>query len=134
MTNSFAAGEFTEKALLDEGGILPVQFYQARAGAGEGEAIRRLMTAILVDGVHCYQAGARLGWKGQEGSEARLWIFGDYAEFPFSFGNVCAELGISPERLRERLPLDEERIACGGRPRLVRRPAVFRGGRYAGVE
>jgi hypothetical protein len=127
MTNPFAVVEFTETTFSDEGGILPVQFYQARHGAGEGEAIRRLMTAILVDAVHCYQAGARLGWTDQEGSGARLWIFGEYSEFPFSFSNICAELGISPDGLRERLLLDDERI--GRRPRLVRRPARLNGWR-----
>jgi hypothetical protein len=106
-----------------------VQFHQARRGAGEGEAIWRLMTAILVDAVHCYQAGPRPGCKDQEALEARSWIFADYPEFPFSFGNICAELGISPDRLRERLLLDEERIASGSRPRLVRRPARVRASR-----
>ena len=59
MTNPFATVDFTETTLSDEGGILPLPFYQARHGASEGEAMRRLMTAILVDAVHCYQAGVR---------------------------------------------------------------------------
>ena len=124
MTNSFADTESTETARFDEGGILPVQFYQAPHDSGEGKAIRRLMIAILVDAIHCYQAGARRGWKDREASAARLWMFGNYPEFPFSFANVCAALGPSPDRLRERLLLDHEQTASGGRPRLVRRPAI----------
>jgi hypothetical protein len=122
MTNLLAA-ELAEAALFDEGGILPVQFDQ-RGDGGKGAAIRRLMTAILVDAVHCYEAGARCGWKDAEASEARFWIFGQYPDFPFSFGNVCSELGISRDRIKERLLLDQKRIVAGGRPRFVRRPAV----------
>lgn len=123
MTNLFAGAELAEAALFDDGGILPVQFYQ-RCDGGKGEALRRLMTAILVDAVHCYEVGARRGWKDAEASEARFWIFGQYPDFPFSFSNVCAELGVSRDRIEERLLLDEERIVAGGLPRFVRRPAV----------
>ena len=69
MTNLFAGAELAEAALFDENGILPVQFYQ-RGNGGNGEAIRRLMTAILVDAVHCYEAGARCDWKETEASES----------------------------------------------------------------
>lgn len=123
MTNLFAGAESADVALFDEGGILPVQFYQ-RGRRGKGEPIRRLMTAILVDAVQCYEAGARCRWKNAEASEARFWIFGQYPDFPFSFSNICRELGISPTRIKERLLLDQERIDAGGQPRLVRRPAV----------
>jgi hypothetical protein len=123
MTNLFAGAELAEAALFDESGILPVQFYRCGDG-GKGAAIRRLMTAILVDAVHCYEAGARCGWKDAEASEARFWIFGQYPDFPFSFSNVCGELGVSRDRIKERLLLDEERIVAGGRPRFVRPPAI----------
>jgi hypothetical protein len=123
MTNLFVGAELAEAALFDENGILPVQFYQ-RGDSGEGAAIRRLMTAILVEAVHCYEAGARYGWKDAEASGARFWIFGQYPDFPFSFRNVCGELGISRDRIKKRLLLDEERIVAGGRPRFCRRPAI----------
>jgi hypothetical protein len=124
MMNSFAAAESTDTTLSDESGILPVQFYQGRRDAGEDGPTRRLMTAILVDAIHCYQAGAGRGWRDQDAAEARLWMFGVYPEFPFSFANVCAELGISPGRIRERLLLDDERIAAGVRPPFLRRSAI----------
>ena len=123
MMNVFAGAELAEAALFDEGGILPSQFHQ-RGDDGKGEAMQRLMTAILIDAIHCYATGARCGWKDAEASEARFWIFGQYPDFPFSFSNVCSELGISSDRFKERLRLDEERIVAGGRPRFVRRPAV----------
>lgn len=126
MTNSFTGVDSTETILFEDSGILPVQFYQARGGAGTGNALHRLMTAILVDAVHCYQAGAGGGRKDREASEARMWMFGYYPEFPFSFSSVCAEIGISPDRIRERLLLDDERIAADGRPRFLRRPAIRR--------
>lgn len=124
MINSYVAAGVTDTASFDQGGILPVQFYRGRHDEGKDAPTLRLMTAILVDAVHCYQAGARHGWKDQDTAEARLWMFGDHHESPFSFANVCAELGISPDRIRERLLLDDERIAADGRPRFVRRPAI----------
>lgn len=105
--NTFGAGEFKEPDLFDESGILPVQFYQAGAIGTKNAPIRRLTTAILVDAIHCYQAGSRSAWKHQNAAEARSWMFGYYTEFPFSFPNACTELGISPDRIRERLFLDD---------------------------
>src|SRR5215470_4747533 len=84
------------------------------------------MTAILVEAVRCYDAGPRCGWKDAEASEARFWIFGQYPDFPFSFSNVCRELDISRDRIKERLLLDEERIVAGGRSGFLRRPAIWR--------
>jgi hypothetical protein len=81
MMNSFAAAESTDTTLSDESGILPVEFYQGRRDAGEDGPTRRLMTAILVDAIHCYQAGAGRGWRDQDAAEARSWMFGIYPEF-----------------------------------------------------
>jgi hypothetical protein len=63
MTILFIRAELAEAALFDENGILPVQFFQRGDGGKEDAAIRRLMTAILVDAVHCYEVAARCGWK-----------------------------------------------------------------------
>jgi len=42
-----------------DAGIVPAQFSPARREAGEMECIGRLMTAILVDALQCYQTGRR---------------------------------------------------------------------------
>jgi hypothetical protein len=55
------------------------------------------MTAILVDAVQCYRTGKRQIMKGTGALEANIWIFGSYAEFAFSFTNLCTELGLSPD-------------------------------------
>ena len=92
-----------DRALLEDSGIVPAQFYPHRRGAAETDPIKRLMTAMLVDAVQCFQAAERQTAKTKEMSEARTWIFGQYADFPFSFVNVCAELGVSPNRIRRQL-------------------------------
>ena len=92
-----------DSALFQDSGIVPAQFYPHRRGAAETEPLRRLMIAMLVDAVRCFQAGERQRVKRKEVWDAGTWIFGRYADFPFSFVNVCAELGVSPRRIRQQL-------------------------------
>ena len=86
-----------ERGLFHDIGIVPAQFYPGRRDAAQTEPMRKLMTAILVDAVQCYRVGQRQTVKGTEALEACTWIFGNYAELPFSFTNVCTELGLSPD-------------------------------------
>ena len=120
-----ANGPGLDSALFQDFGIVPAQFYPHRRGAAETEPIRRLMTAMLVDAVQCFQAGELQMVKRKEVWEARIWIFGRYADLPFSFVNVCAELGVSPHRIRRQL------LHAGARPRRVR-PAIRRRGPLSG--
>jgi len=62
--------------------------------------------------------------KGTEALEASVWIFGSYAEFPFSFTNVCTELGLSPDHIRKQLRDSDTQASEGGRPKTIRRPAI----------
>jgi len=105
--NLLARLEFTNTAieggLFHDIGIVPAQFYPGRRDAAQTEPIRKLMTAILVDAVQCYRTGQRQIVKGIEALEANIWIFGSYGEFPFSFTNVCTELGLSPDHIRKQL-------------------------------
>lgn len=100
MDNLLARLEFTntaiEAGLFHDTGILPAQFYPGHRDVAPTEPIKKLMTAILVDAVRCYRAGQRQTVKGTEALEASVWIFGSYIEVPFSFANVCTELGLSP--------------------------------------
>ena len=113
-----------DSALFHDMGIVPAQFYPVRRDAGEMEPIRKLMTAILVDALQCYRPDQRQTVKGVEALEACAWIFGSYAEFPFSFTNVCAELGVSPDRIRQQLRESDKQALVGGRPKMLRRPPI----------
>ena len=113
-----------EGGLFHDIGIVPGQFYPDRRNAAQTEPIRKLMTAILVDAVQCYRTGQREIVKGTEALEASLWIFGSYTEFPFSFTNVCTELGVSPDHIRKQLRDSDTQASEGGRPKMIRRPAI----------
>ena len=113
-----------ERGLFHDIGIVPAQFYPGRRDAAQTEPIRKLMTAILVDAVQCYRAGRRQTVKGTEALEAGVWIFGSYAEFPFSFTNICTELGLSPDHIRKQLRDSDKEASEGGRPKMIRRPAI----------
>jgi hypothetical protein len=128
MDNLLARLEFTnpaiEAGLFHDTGILPAQFYPGHRDVASTEPIKKLMTAILVDAVQCYRAGQRQTVKGTEALEASVWIFGSYTEFPFSFTNVCTELGLSPGHIRLQLRDRDKQASAGGRPRMLRRPSI----------
>ena len=128
MDNLLARLEFTntaiEAGLFHDTGILPAQFYPRRHDLAATEPIKKLMTAILLDAVQCYLAGQRQAVKGTEALEASVWIFGSDTEFPFSFTNVCTELGLSPDRIRRQLREGNKQASAGGRPRMIRHPST----------
>jgi hypothetical protein len=107
--------------------VLPVQFYGARRGAATIEPLRRLMVAMLVDGVRCFQTKfeARQPATRQEFAEVRSWIFSDEDNGAFSFKAVCDALEIDPKVLRRGLVRWEEKRLSGEKPRvMIRRSAV----------
>ena len=94
----------THDSLLS-GAILPVQFHSERRGSSEDEAVKRLMFAILMDAVRCFQTNlnARAMAKRRMFWEAKYWIFEEKGNGPFSFENVCGALEIGPGQLRRWL-------------------------------
>jgi len=46
--------------------------------------------------------------------EAILWVENEDENWPFSFLNVCARLGLDPEAVRDRLIGDDETLTTGG--------------------
>src|ERR1700746_2222685 len=92
------SGEFSEPQA-----ILPLQFYGARRGSSEVEPLRRLMVAMLVDTVRCFQTKFEKRQPGvrQEFAEVRSWIFSDEDDGPFSFRTVCDALEINAEAVRK---------------------------------
>lgn len=106
---------------LGNDALLPSQFYADQRNRSP-EA--RLMLAVLEDGLRVYQLyyesrsakGTRLF------QEAHMWIFGGYPDYPFSFNNVCAGLGIDPDWLRRGIAGWDRQSRLRHAPRVAERP------------
>ena len=109
--------------------VLPVQFYGARSGVSSAEPLRRLMVAVLVDAVRCFQTKSRARNRVELGefTEVQSWFFSREESGVFAFKSICDLLEIDPDRLRKWLLCWQEGRASGEKPRMVRRsPAVYR--------
>jgi hypothetical protein len=82
--------------------ILPPQYGQRRTVT---EPWHRLMLAILVDAVRCYQRSfhSRTPRGRRDFREAREWIFSNADSGPFACQAVCHALGVDTDYLRARL-------------------------------
>ena len=106
--------------------VMPAQFYPARRRSASLEPIMRLMAGILIDAVRCFQNNfeARHSSRRQEFREARLWIFDDGGNGPFSFRSVCDSLEVDPSGLRNWIVRWQEKRRSGERQRTIRRSPV----------
>jgi hypothetical protein len=88
--------------------ILPVQFRSRFAGRAIMSGEHQLMLAVLTDAVECCQrfALAKSHAAQRQYEEAREWIASTDLEWPFSFENICNELGFDPGALRDALLAD----------------------------
>lgn len=67
-----------------------------------------LLRAILQDAILCWQkrftaagqSGKRSARTAQLAADAHAWLFGDEEDWPLSFVNVCAALGLNPAHVR----------------------------------
>jgi hypothetical protein len=66
---------------------------------------KRLMLAILLDAVECFQKYAPLDRRKPDRlfKATEEWIFEDDYKWPFSFLNICDAVGIDPRYLRNGL-------------------------------
>ena len=94
-----------DASLLSEVGILSPdqfsdQFYTSRLLPE-----KRLMLAVLLDAVECFQKHAPLrpAKPNPLFTDAATWIFEDDAESLFSFINICEAVGMNPQSLRRIL-------------------------------
>jgi hypothetical protein len=73
-------------------------------GSQNDETLRRLMLAVLEDGIACIQASLfKPSCRNKKLSqEAEEWIYA-IDDGVFSFTNICETLGFSPQALRKRL-------------------------------
>jgi hypothetical protein len=106
--------------------LLPLQFYGPRRGTSEIEPLRRLMVAMLVDAVRCFQTKFETHQpaRRQEFAEVRSWIFSEADDGPFSFKAVCDAIGLDPAAIRKGLARWEEKRLAGEKRRMIRRSAL----------
>ena len=90
--------------------ILPEQYYEIYRGdrfQRADNAEKKLLSAILLDGVKSFirAASETFGKSTQsfEQSCALSWVYSHEREYVFSFENVCENLGINPDYLRDGL-------------------------------
>jgi hypothetical protein len=106
--------------------VLPVQFHNGRAETATTEPLRRLMVAVLVDAIRCFQTKLKLREPAgrQQFAEVRSWIFSDDDNGCFSFRAICDALGIDPKVIRKGLAEWEEMSGAGNKSRrIIRRSA-----------
>lgn len=84
----------------DHSSVLPAQFFADRKKPPE--PLERLMLAVLLDAIRCYQSkfGSRGVRQRIEFHEARQWLFDGWSEGPFSLHSVCSVLGIEPRMVQ----------------------------------
>jgi hypothetical protein len=107
--------------------ILPVQYWCRRR---LDDPWQRLMMAVLLDGVRCYQTNftATTGERRLLFTDAEEWLFAPSDSGPFACDTVCHAIGIDPEYLRDGLTqwrgkqLEEPRATYTNR-RVVRTSA-----------
>jgi hypothetical protein len=80
-------------------------FDRWRGAAGYLQPEKRLMLAVLLDAVECFQKYpfARRSKVTRQVEDKEDWIFKDDQEWPFSFINICEAVGIDPQYLRNGL-------------------------------
>ncbi len=86
--------------------LLPSQFFDRFRARSILEGERRLMLAVLEDGVMCFQkyTGATRPRGRRLFQEAEDWLFEEENDsWPFSFESICSVFDINPEYFRQRL-------------------------------
>ncbi len=108
-----------EEQVLKPDAILPAQFYSGRRGGAGLEPVKRLMMAILVDAIGCYQRnlGAMVVRKRREFKEVEHWLFEKQRDDLFSFEHVCDVLNTDPGRLRQAIRQWRTARLAGAAPR-----------------
>jgi hypothetical protein len=91
--------------LLDSGAVSPDLFFNSPAGVYSLRGEVALMYAVLEDAVRCFQEQFTAGGPHAKrlGREAEAWFFSEDQQWPFSFVNICAVLGLDTEYIRQGL-------------------------------
>jgi len=85
--------------------VLPEQIIEGYRNDSYLSGEKALMLAVLEDAIRCFQEHFRNPRYNPRllSTEAEEWIGTDDWDWPFSFNNVCENLGIAPEALRTAL-------------------------------
>lgn len=113
--------------LLVPDAIMPKQYFEDARNDCAMRPIKRLMLAVLEDGLHCFQAyaGASRGIRRQIFVETEAWFADRRADGPFAFETICDTLGIDPNFMRKGLRIWRLQLLNGmNPPRLARRAPV----------
>ncbi|HLK10783.1 MAG TPA: hypothetical protein VKW76_05345 [Candidatus Binatia bacterium] len=114
-----AAGGTEERtsALFEPDVLLPSQYVDRLRRSAEYDPERRLMVAVLEQGVNDYlkYAGAREPEGLELWREVEAWVDDRDAQWFFSFENICHVLDIEPDYLRRGLSAYTERVRRGAR-------------------
>lgn len=111
----------TDSGPIAPDACMPCQFYEPSV-EGPLAAEKRLMAALLSDGVEMYLSECKSGIRGL----ARDWVERSEGDYVFGFDSVCEALEIDPEYLRAGLiRFSEGRLSDGSIQRewkKIRRP------------
>lgn len=95
--------------------LLPEQFFGQLRHRAQMDGERRLMLAVLEDGIHCFRkyAGIDDPRARELFREAESWILEEDRTWFFSFENVCDTLELDPEYVRAGLVRWKKRTLAG---------------------
>ncbi len=91
--------------------LLLAQYFETLRNKAQLEPHKKLMVAILEDGIKCFQDNvlARSGRRKRLFEEAEQWILEVGDDWIFSFENICEALGLNPQYVRRGLLRWKER-------------------------
>ncbi len=89
----------------DGGDLLPSQYFSSEGKlSSHMEAERSLMAAVLIDALRIYEKGVRRRkTRLKRFREVEEWFKDNDSEWPYSFLNICVELSLNPETIRNVL-------------------------------
>jgi hypothetical protein len=112
--SSFIADERVS-SLFQPDTLLSTQYFENLRRKTLLEPEKRLMLAILEDGIYCYFDNLHaVGKKKRLFEDAEAWIVASDDDWVFSFESVCDALGLNPEYVRQGLLRWREK---SGKPR-----------------
>lgn len=110
---------FEERApvLFEPDVLLPSQYFDRLRRSAEYDPERRLMLAVLEQGVNDYfkHAGGREANELELWREVEEWVEDRDASWLFCFENICHVLDLEPDYLRRRLHAHRERLRGSAR-------------------
>ena len=99
---SAAVIEDRTASLLEPDTVVPSQYYDRVGSDLAFQPEKRLMLAVLEEAISTFQrhVSSRTARSERLVAEVEEWTAGTDGEWPFSFENICAALGLEPEYIR----------------------------------